>query len=168
MTAPSLYSEFERTVTQLMVQGFDRATAEREVRRQFPLISPPPPDLMRTIRAENVREKEEQAYISKLFRGFGCRVYNLSQARATKQTPGLPDLWVTHRERGLAFWFEVKRQQGGRLSEAQREFRHECTAAHVSHYVGDRRDAAHALVQLDLARVGDGPCGIVPFHEGRP
>lgn len=167
MTVPHPWPEFETRVAQLVGMGFARETAEREVRRQFPLIAPPPPSHARSVQAENVREKEEQTYIAKLFRGFGCKVYNLSQPRASKQTPGLPDLWVVHRTHRVAFWFEVKRSSGGRISDAQREFGEECERARVLHYVGDRRTAAKLLVDVGLAKVGDGPCGIVPFHEGR-
>jgi hypothetical protein len=176
VTAPAL-SEFEALVQRTMVAAScSREKAELAVRRQFPYLAPKP-ELVD--RAENVREKEEQAFIAKLFRGFGCKVYNLSQARASKQTPGLPDLWVisSWRDRRdprpeatvacIGFWFEVKRASGGVLSEPQRAFRLECEQAGIRHYVGDRRAAAKLLVDIGLARVGDGPCGIVPFHEGR-
>jgi hypothetical protein len=118
-------------------------------------------------RAENVREKEEQAFIAKLFRGFGCKVYNLSQARASKQTPGLPDLWVVHLEAKLAFWFESSARVGGKLSAAAARVPPRVRAAPACALLGDRRAAAKILARQGLARVGDGPCGIVPFHEGR-
>jgi hypothetical protein len=124
-------------------------------------------------RVPNVLEKDEQAYIAKLFRGFGCKVYNLSQARASKQTPGLPDLWVVNgaiveirarSDHSIAFWFEVKRAHRRPNLNAQRGLRSRVRAASVRHYVGDRRIAAKLLVDIGLARVGEGPCGIVPFH----
>lgn len=165
MTAPAL-SQFEQLVQQIMLAtSCSREKAEQAARLNRPDLDRPAK--LQLERADNVREKEEQAYIAKLFRGFGCKVYNLSQARATKQTPGLPDLWVVHRELGLAWWFETKRAAGGRISPAQHDFAEECHLADVRHYVGDRRTAAKLLVDLNIARVGDGPCGIIPFHQPR-
>jgi hypothetical protein len=140
MTAPAL-SEFDVIVSALVAKGFSRELAEAEVRRQHPNIRRVEREQIEA-RRENVLEKEEQAFIAKLFRGFGCKVYNLSQARAAKQTPGLPDLWVVHLEAKLAFWFETKRQVGGKLSAAQLQFRDECAIAGVKHYWGDRYAAA--------------------------
>lgn len=165
MTAPAL-SDFESLVQRTMAAAqCSREKAEAAVRRNFPALAIAIDREERV--AVDVREKEEQAYIAKLFRGFGCKVYNLSQARATKQTPGLADLWVVHRAAKLAFWFEVKRADGGRLSDEQREFMHECDLAGVRHAFGDRRVAAKLLLAFNLARAGDGPCGIVPFHDAR-
>jgi hypothetical protein len=167
MTAPAL-SEFERLVLATMVAAScSRDKAVEAVRLSRPDLSAPPRLSIAEDHRANILEKDEQAFIAKLFRGFGCKVYNLSQARASKQTPGLPDLWVVHLEAKLAFWFECKRTLGGRISNAQVEFKAECAAAGVQAYIGDRNVAAQVLVKLGLARVGDGPCGIVPFHEGR-
>lgn len=164
MTAPAL-SEFEQLVSATM----NAASCSREKAEAAVLANRP--DLVRkatlNLEIDNVREKEEQAYIAKLFRGFGCKVYNLSQARASKQTPGLPDLWVVHLEAKLGFWFECKRPLGGRIRPEQIDFKAECAAAGVNAFIGDRNVAAMVLVKLGLARVGDGPCGIVPFHDGR-
>ena len=57
-----------------------------------------------------VREKEEQAECYRIFRSRGFKVHNLSQARATKQSPGLPDCWIAHETKPICAWFEVKRQ----------------------------------------------------------
>lgn len=168
MTAPAL-SGFELMVNALVAKGFKREVAISEVAAQYPHLAPTIDEPRSAeLRRVNVLEKEEQAFIAKLFRGFGCKVYNLSQARATKQTPGLPDLWVIHRAAKLAWWFECKRAWGGKLSDAQADFLGECHDAGVRIVVGDRRAAAKLLVDVGLARPGDGPCGIVPFHEGRP
>lgn len=157
--------DFESAVRELVGMGFDRAVAEAQVRGQMRIDAPPAASLSLGASAD---EKREQAEVVKLFRAYGGKVYSLSQARASKQTPGLPDLWVVFNGIRRAFWFETKRQVGGRLSDAQREFGIECTTAGVSWYVGDRRTAAEILIDCDLARPGNGPCGIVPIHEPRP
>lgn len=96
-------------------------------------------------------EKVTQAKVVKRFRAFGFKVYNLSQARRTKQTPGLSDLWITHRRRGLALWWETKRPLGGRFSSEQLDFRDECTAAGVSYGAGDERAAEEWLIAHGIA-----------------
>lgn len=105
---------------------------------------------------ENVLEKEEQREIRKLFKAFGFEVYWLSQARNSKVTPGVPDLWCMHRERPIGFWWETKRTEGGRFSEAQLRFREYAERCGVGYGCGDRRDARHHLMRLGLAEmVGD-------------
>lgn len=164
MTAPAAVPTFESMVNLLLASGFDRATAEREVRKQHPQLVARVAEDERKL---NVLEKDEQAFIFKLFRGFGVIVYNLSQPRATKQTPGLPDMYCMHPGIRRAWWFETKRAEGGRLSEVQKVFIGHADSCNVDIWVGDRRAAARVLMDLGLARVGDGPCGIVPFHEPR-
>lgn len=163
MTAPAL-SKFEELVQSLTSVGFRRELAEKRIREEFPHLAPAP---KAELHLENVLERDEQQYVAKLFRGFGCKVYWLSQARSTKQTEGLPDLWVVHVDAKLAFWFETKRSSGGRVRPEQKLFADECAATGIKHHMGDRRVAARILLDTGLARVGDGPCGIVPFHEGR-
>lgn len=43
---------------------------------------------------EEILAKSEQADVVNLYRAYGVPVFNLAQARRTKNTPGLPDLWV--------------------------------------------------------------------------
>lgn len=64
-------------------------------------------------------EKQEMALADKAAKLLGFVVVNFSQARASKQTPGIPDRLYLHEGRGAAFWFECKRE-GGRVSVAQR------------------------------------------------
>lgn len=96
-------------------------------------------------RRADLLEKAEQRAIGNMARAIGCKVYNLSQARASKQSPGLPDLWITKRAIGLAFWWETKRQVGGQRSTAQMEFGEECTAGLVNYGFGDRYHFAEFL-----------------------
>ena len=66
---------------------------------------------------EDRLEKAEQQECWKVFRAFGGVVFSLSQARASKQTPGLGDGFVVFP--GLvSFWWETKRQKGGRIADA--------------------------------------------------
>lgn len=60
--------------------------------------------------------------IVKFLRMIGFAVYDLEQNRKTRQTPGIPDLYV--QGKGIRFWVEVKTAKG-RLSEAQADFKAE-------------------------------------------
>jgi hypothetical protein len=84
-------------------------------------------------------EKAEQQKCREVWLAFGGRVYSLSQARAAKQTPGLGDQFVVFPEL-VSFWWETKRQIGGRVSDAQQEFHELCNGCDGSkHYIGGRR-----------------------------
>jgi hypothetical protein len=71
-----------------------------------------------------ISEAEEQRRIRRtaLERG-ALKVYWMSQARKTQQTPGVPDLWIAFPTFGM--WWEVKAVDG-RLSPFQEDFRDEC------------------------------------------
>jgi hypothetical protein len=99
-------------------------------------------------RAPQQREKVEQAGIIKLCRSLGGRVYVLGTRRrrgdfqGTMQTPGIPDLFVfmpQPRGEGAPPWHQVWiecKAEGGRLSEAQKEFQALCVGAGGWHIVG--------------------------------
>jgi hypothetical protein len=158
-------ADFESVVEQVMIHGNkSRELAEQLVRQQLPHLVP---RVSIAAKREDLLEREEQAFIYKLFRGYGFMVRNLSQARASKQAPGLGDAWCTHKTQPIAFWWESKRQIGGKLSADQIEMRDDCLRCGVGYHSGDRHDAARLLVSLGLARVGDGQCGIIPFHDAR-
>jgi hypothetical protein len=102
-----------------------RAPRRKSGRRRMPRLEPPDE------RDSERLEKAEQLEVTKVFRAFGGRVYSLSQARASKQTPGLGDLFVVFP--GIAsFWFETKRQKGARVSEVQQEFHDLCNGTIVT------------------------------------
>lgn len=147
---------FETAVQQLMTQldiGKDRAEA---IARANPLAVAQPKAPIVSERDEKILEKEEQTEITRLFLAYNCDVRNLSQARASKQAPGIADLFVTHRTKPIAWWWESKRQVGGVLSPAQEVFRDDCMRCGVRYGTGDRFAAAEHLVALGLARrVGD-------------
>lgn len=107
------------------------------------------------------REKSVQQDVREEYEAAGCKVYNLSQARAAKQTPGLSDLWIVHVGRGVAFWHEVKRP-GGELSDAQRTFREECRACGVRHVSGGVEEARIAIQRWGLTPLTPTPPGSTP------
>jgi hypothetical protein len=134
---------YEATVEGLVRTGVPREKAELRARLLYP-------DVAKRLdaevqRKENVREHREQNAIRKMAIAVRLKVYSLSQARAAKQTPGLPDLWMTGPTRCLAFWWESKRQVGGKRSQAQLDFAAECQGCGVGYGFGDRYDFADFL-----------------------
>jgi hypothetical protein len=125
-------------------------------------------NVTRENRDASIDEKTEQREVRKRFIVCGFRVYNLSQSRASKQSPGLPDLWIVRPAQlvqrrdgqfhvpGIALWWETKRQVGGRYSGAQREFAELCQQASVTWVGGDRYDAERWLVEQKLATIENG------------
>ena len=109
-----------------------------------------PPEVVAQQEAEQLKradvlEKAEQNAVRKMAIAVGFRVYWLSQARASKQTPGLPDLWFANAQRAIAGWWETKRQKGGKRSTAQEEFALQCLAARIPYGFGDRFEFARWL-----------------------
>jgi hypothetical protein len=159
---------YDELMAGMMAQGVPRDLADRSARQTLRDCGLPMGATGEDLGAEDrarVLEKQEQSEIVKQFRAYSFVVYNLSQARAAKQTPGLPDLWIAHTRLALAGWWESKRPVGGSLSSAQRDFREQCIRCSVSYGTGDRRAAALWLIEQGLARAGPGPNGIVPIGE---
>lgn len=94
-------------------------------------------------------EKDVQRKVCQLYEAAGAVVYNLSQARASKQSPGLPDLWVFHEPRELSFWHEVKRPAGSR-TDAQERFLALCAATATRYVCGGVEAAKDMLRRLGL------------------
>lgn len=86
--------------------------------------------------AEDRLEKEEQWEIVKLCENMGCKVYSLSQPRATMQTEGISDLYVFCERKRRAFWIETKRPIGGVESKDQKEFGRLCDVCNVDRVIG--------------------------------
>ena len=82
-----------------------------------------------------VTEKTTQADVKALYWKTGCRIWDLSQPRATKQTAGLPDLYVVHGRKGSAWWHESKKP-GGKQSPAQIEFEELCILSAIPYVIG--------------------------------
>ena len=142
-------SRYQEIVDGLMRIGVPREAAEARAREIAPPPEPAEPE-----RDARILEKAEQVEVVKNFRRAGFKVYWLSQSRASKQTPGLPDLYFVHKAKGIALWWETKRQVGGELSPAQADFRAECIACQIWHGSGDRYHAEAWLVENRLARRG--------------
>ena len=132
-------------------------------------------------RHNTVTEKDEQRAVVGLFRAVGATVYSMSQYRASHVAIGLPDLYVMHAPRGLAWWFECKRYEGmwrrdgeavaynpfdrstwqaKPLAPPQAVFADHCCAVGIRHFWGGLREAEEALVELGLA-VRAGNLGIL-------
>lgn len=124
------------------------------------------------------REKHEQAAIVQLLRSIGAAVYVLGTRRpagkpcptcgtfvpehqGTRQTPGLPDLYVVLPRRDSAYardplWIEVK-AAAGRLSEEQQTFQTLADLGRVGHVVGGIDAVIAWLVDRGYLRTGQVP-----------
>lgn len=74
------------------------------------------------------REKPVQQAVKDTLEAASFLVSDLSQPRASMQTPGLPDLYAVSKRFKLAIWVEVK-APGGELSRAQRRWHEDARAA---------------------------------------
>jgi hypothetical protein len=97
-------------------------------------------------------EKAVQRAVTKALKTLGFHISDLSQPRASMQTPGLPDLFAMHAGWKVAFWVEVK-APGGKLSVAQEAWHRE---AHASGVRVMTVDSVAALVS-ELSRIDNVP-----------
>lgn len=65
-------------------------------------------------------EEKAQKRIVDALETLGCHVSKFDQGRRTRQTAGIPDLFVMHPDFEIALWVEVKRPDGGRLRGSQK------------------------------------------------
>lgn len=100
-----------------------------------------------------------------LYKTLGCKVWSLSQGYrpggkrhgTTRQTKGLPDLWVVPPRARLAeqqrypWWQETKRD-GGKQSPEQLAFQDACEAAGVTVVVGGLAEAQDHCEAIGLMR----------------
>lgn len=136
-------SDFDAAVEEMVAMTIPREKAIAAARLRFPEQAK---EVDATeLRRADVLEKEEQLVVTKMARAIGFRVDNLSQARRTKQAPGLPDLWLRHRARKFAGWWETKRQIGGKRSSEQEDFAIDCIVASIPYGYGDRYEFARWL-----------------------
>lgn len=133
----------------------EEARRRDERRREGKPLAPDPIELQQ--RAEEIDrrlEKHIQNEIIKLYKAFGCVVYSLSQARASKQSPGLPDICCFYEgpdfTTSFSFWHEVK-TPGGKSSEAQLEFQIRCKRTGVDYVLGGVLAAEAYLIKMGLA-----------------
>lgn len=141
---------------QEIVDGLTRLGVPREAAEARAREIAPAPEAEPSERDDRILEKAEQLEVVKNFQRAGFKVYSLSQSRASKQSPGLFDLWCVNVKRGVALWWDVKRQVGGELSAEQGIFRGECIECQIWQGVGDRYEVARWLVHHGFARRGPG------------
>lgn len=110
------------------------------------------------------QEKAVYEAVARILTLAGCQVYRLAQSRATRQTAGLPDLWVFGPTGGA--WIEVKRP-GGRLRPEQRVFRERCQARRIEHVVGGLEQVEALLVRWGLAEPIAGGVRLTPQRAAR-
>ncbi|SRR5581483_7123475 len=96
----------------------------------------------------------------RVLRATGWTVYRLSQARASRQTPGLPDLWAFHPVLRLELTVEVK-SGAGRPTPEQEEFAQFRALCQRDHVIGGRDAVLDYLARHGLARRVSGPAGWV-------
>jgi len=77
----------------------------------------------------------------------GFRSIHFSQARATQQTPGIPDRKYYHRARRLTCWWEAK-AECGEQSEEQRKFQLDAEACGETYLLGGVNVLAHWLTAM--------------------
>lgn len=80
-------------------------------------------------------EKRVWLDVKNLYEQVGCAVYNLSQARAAKQTPGFPDFWIVLDRKRTAWWHELKTPKGT-PNDAQERFHARCHSCNIVCLVG--------------------------------
>lgn len=125
----------------------------RDERRRtgLPLTETPAEAAERIAEDDTRLEKEIQRDVVKLYRAHRCVVYNLSQARASKQTPGIGDLYVLWPEmhfEGPAEWWHETKTGTGKQSPDQREFQELCSTCDVGYVLGGVAAAEAKLRQL--------------------
>lgn len=141
MTSP-LIPEYDRFVAALLAKGVPREKAEAVARENLGIPAPS------ALALEERREKEEQRACWKIFRAHGCEVFWLSQARASKQTPGLADMFVFAPRYNAAWWFETKRPVGGIQSKVQQRFEELCHQCGVRYIIGGQAEAYAILREI--------------------
>lgn len=86
--------------------------------------------------APRCSEKQVEHAGDRLMALHGFTAVRFSQARATQQTPGIPDRRYYHGAWGVALWWEAKRP-GGKQRLAQRQFQVLVEACGEHYVVGD-------------------------------
>lgn len=123
--------DFSRaTASEVMAESKRRADRRA---KGLPIHETPEEVDQRVLEEDSRLERQIQADVVRLYRAHGCIVYSLSQTRASKQTPGIGDIYVLNPVKKRAWWHETK-TPSGRQSPDQREFAllcHSCTVGYV-------------------------------------
>lgn len=94
-----------------------------------------------------VLEKHVEKAGDDLMESLGFYVVRLSQSRASRQTPGIPDRKYYHQPRGITLWWEAKRP-GGRQSMQQVLFQRMAEACGEVYALGGVDQLKAALAKL--------------------
>lgn len=89
-------------------------------------------------------EKQEQEMGDRMMAALGFTSIHFSQARASQQTPGIPDRKYYHTGRRITLWWEAKRTKG-KQSPAQVAFQEMAQACEETYVYGTHDDLATAL-----------------------
>jgi hypothetical protein len=92
-------------------------------------------------------EKQVEHMGDRLMVTMGWEAVRFSQARATQQSPGIPDRKYYHRELGVTLWWEAKRP-GGKQRPAQRAFQRMAEACGEVYVLGGVEELAVAAREL--------------------
>ena len=95
------------------------------------------------------REREIRAEGVKLLRALGCRVEVFSENRATRNTPGVPDVYAFLPQGRGTFWWEAK-ATGGTISDGQVEFERRCLMCGQPYVRGGLAELRHFLAGLGI------------------
>lgn len=83
----------------------------------------------------HLTEKQVEHLGDKVMTALGFEVVRFSQARATMQSPGIPDRRYYHIAKKLSLWWEAKTVKG-KQSYAQMDFQSRCTAVGEIYVLG--------------------------------
>ncbi len=104
-------------------------------------------------------EKEEERLIINLYEQVGLIVIKFSQARASKQTPGIADLQILDTKLEAFWWHEVKRRQGPEYKKVrseqtadQRAFQLAVEATGQRYILGPLSTAEKELIERGIIR----------------
>ena len=95
------------------------------------------------------REREIRAEGVKLLRALGCRVEVFSENRATRNTPGVPDVYAFLPNGRGTVWWEAK-VPGGRISYDQYDFEAACLMCGQPYVRGGLAELRHFLAGLEI------------------
>lgn len=97
-------------------------------------------------------ERDMQRAVIRLYESVGCRVVRFSQTRATRQTPGIPDLKVYCPRKGVTWWMEVK-APGGKQEPEQQVFQALAEACGETYVLGGLEVALRQLERVGVVPI---------------
>ena len=122
-------------VAEMVARGIPRERAEASARAHLGIQ---PRSALEQIRDDaEISELEDDVVeeADRIMRALGFTVIRLSQKRASKVTPGVPDRYYLHPRRKLALWYEGK-SSTGRARPEQLQFQQLCRDTGVHHVLG--------------------------------